>query len=235
MNNITLNQLAYRLATLYRSTYKVTDSISIELFKEWIHSTRALLLKQRLQKPFSHYSQSIIQTLGPVELESVDSSIFTDILAEKYMLRTKRTIPLAINIPGNNEAFIRIGPADRLGVRYKYVSYDTALYSGNGKFNSRDVHVFRIDEHLYIISRDLEAFKGLQYIDVHGIFQNPEQAAIFKNPDWTHDDEYPVDRHLIDDMENIITQSKFPLIMQGTKDPLSTETDNLTQPQVTKE
>lgn len=230
MNNITLNQLTYRLISLYRATYKNTDSIPEELFKDWIHTTRAFLLKQRLVKPFSHYSQSIIQTLGPIELESIDSSVFPDIEAGTHMLRTIKDIPLAINTPGSNEAFTRIGPADRLTVRYKHVSYDTALYSGYGKFNSRDIHSFRIDEKIYIISRDIEAFKRLEYIDIHGIFQNPEQAAIFKNPDWTHDDEYPIDRHLIDDLENIITQSKFPMILQGIKDPISNKTDTLTQP-----
>lgn len=235
MINISLNQLAYRLASLYRATYKDTDSVPIELFKDWIHTTRAFLLKQRLVKPFSHYSQSVIQTLGPVELEPVDSSIFSDISSDKFMLRTLRNVPYAINTPGNSEAFMRIGPADRLNVKYKHVSYDTALYSGHGKFNSRDIHSFRIDEKIYIISRDLEAFKRLEYLDIHGIFQNPEQAAIFKNPEWTHDDEYPIDRHLIDDMENIITQTKFPLIMQGVKDPLSNKTDTITQPQANTE
>jgi len=231
MENITFNQLAYRLIALYRAEYKDTDSLPIELVKEWIHSVRALLLKQRLTKPFSHYSQSIIQTLGPVELESVDSSIFFDIPSDKYMLRTVRKIPLPINTPGNLGAFTRIGPADRLSVKFKQVSYDTALYTGYGKFNSRDIHTFMLDEKLYIISRDLLAFKDLEQIDIHGVFQNPESAALFKNPDWTHDDEYPIDRHLVEDMEKIITETKFRFVIQGIKDPLMDDTDSLTKPQ----
>lgn len=226
----TLNELAYRLMSLYRTTNKDTDSVPIELVKDWIHSTRALLLKQRLSKPFSNMSQAVIQILGSVELEEVDSSIESSIMSEKYMLRTKLDIPLAINTPNNLGAFIRIGPADRLSVRYKLVTYDTALFSGYGKFNSRDIHAFVLDNKIYVAARDLEAFKGLKYLDIHGIFQNPEYAALFANPNWNHDSYYPIDKHLIDDMENIITKSKFPFIMQGLKDPINDDNDTLTQP-----
>lgn len=234
MTTTTLNELTYRLIQLYRSNYKIDDSVPVELFEDWIHSTRAMLLKQRLSKPFTHYSQAIIQTLGPVELEQVESSIAGD-TSGKYMLRTVRDIPLPINTPGNLGAFTRIGPADRADNKFKLVSYDTALFSGYGKFNSKDIHAFMLDGKIYITARNLEVYKLIEKIDIHGVFANPVSAALFKNPDWTRDHDYPVDKHLIDDMENIITKTKYPFILEGITDPFNNAKDDLAKPNINQQ
>ena len=44
----TLNELGYELYELYRGTGKVTDSIDIRLFKDWIKQARARKMGSRI-------------------------------------------------------------------------------------------------------------------------------------------------------------------------------------------
>jgi hypothetical protein len=232
MENITLNQLAYRVLGLYRAAHKETDSLSIRLIKDWIHSIRAMLLKQRLDKPFAYIDDQLIQTykqvdpqdstkLIPLITELVDSSQFELISSGRSMLRTIQTVPPTINRRGQIGTFTRIGPIDRLDKKYKVVSHETALVSGYGKFNMKDIYVFILDEKIYLIGRDLDP---KEMIDVRGVFQNPEQI-----PGFSHDGPYPINRELVDAMEDIIVKTKFPTTLIPYSDTKSDESDNIVQ------
>jgi len=226
--NISLNQLAYRLIGLYRAQYKNTDSLSVRLVKDWIHSTRAMLLKQKLDKPMAIMDENVVQDLGSIELEPVDSSIVPGVPSDRFMMRTVIDIPPTIERRGAVGAFSRIGPADRLEHRFKVVTFETALVSGYGKFNNRDVYAFYLDGKVYVIARDLNSFKHLEYIDIRGVFQNPVEAAKIKNPSYTDDDGYPISRTLVDSMEEIITKTKLAFVMTPLVDKTANEEDDIT-------
>lgn len=222
MENITLNQLVYRIIGLYRAAHKTSDDIpSNRMIKDWIHSTRAMLLKQRLEKPMAVIDDQITQTISPVPLEDVDSSTLELESSGRKMLRTKDIIPPTINRKGLIGTFKRIGPIDRLEKRYRVVSHETALTSGNGKFNKKDIYAFPLDNKIYLIARDLSPKEKL---DIRGVFQNPEQI-----PNFSDDGPYPINRELVDDLERIIVQTKFPTTLVGYKDTVADDTDNLVQ------
>lgn len=226
-----LNQIVWELIELYRQNYKVTDSIDERLFLAWIQSTRAKLIKQRLDENMRLPDEHWVQDLGYVEMEKVDSSVYTGIPSEKYILRSVKSIPWTIHYKGDPGGFTRIGPADKLGINYRLVSYERALVSGNGKFNTDQVYAYLDGDKLCLISKS-NIHKQLKYINVKGIFQNPIDAYEFKNGVGTYnwDYEYPISDSLMNDLKNIIVKENFNFIMVPIDDKKPDSVDNVTRP-----
>jgi hypothetical protein len=230
----TLNELTYRILALYREQYKDSDSLSERLVQDWIHSARAMLIKQKLDKPMSTIDENIVQDLGEIEMESVDSSIIAGVGSDRYMLRTKLDLPATIERSGHIGTYTRIGPADRLEMRFKPVSFETALTSGFGKFNNRDVFAFLIGAKIYLISREINSFKHIEHLDVRGVFQNPVEAARFKKPSYTFDEPYPINKNMTDQLEELILKSKLSIKKIGLMDNVANQTDDIVNQQQTR-
>ena len=223
----TLNELGYELYELYRATGKVTDSIDIRLFKDWIKQARATFLKQRFDEPMSIIDEANVQDLGAVTFIKVDSSLATQ-TSGKYMMRSSTRIPNTINRRGNIGTFTRIAPADMLEKRFNFVSYDRALVSGNGKFNNNDIYAFVNDGYMYLISKT-NIHKYITSVNIKGVFINPQDAYNFRYPNaWTDDMEFPVSQSIVMDMINAILDKKFKLIMTPLEDKVSNGTDDVT-------
>lgn len=226
-----LNMLVWELLELYRASHKVTDSYEERLFYAWIQATRAKLIKQRLDAHMRIPDGHWVQDLGAVELASVDSSAHTTINSNKYILKSVRDIPWTIHSKGEPGGFTRIAPADNLETNFKLVSYETALYSGNGKFNASQVYAALDGQKLCLFSKD-RLHKQLKWMRVKGIFENPIEAYEFKNGvdsyDW--DMEFPISDSIVNDMKNIIVQENFQLIMVPMDDKKVNSIDNVANP-----
>lgn len=225
MENVTLNQIAFEIFEVVRGNISDDDDISIEQIKDMIHNTRARLLKQKFDKNIRVIDNAYVQSLGAMEIEPVDSSAHDSIRSGRYMYRTKKEVPSTIPRFNYEGTFTRIGPADQLGVEYNLVSYNRALYSGNGRFNKNMIFCFLRDNRLYLISNSGLYHKGVQFIDVAGVFENPSQVANFKdvnnNSLYSDDARYPVSRSMVDDIMNVILKEKFALQAQAPSDKLN--------------
>lgn len=228
--NVTLNQIAYGLFELVEGNISDDSEVSLDLIKDWIHSTRAKLLKQKFDRNVRVIDDVFVQSLGAVEIESVDSSANSSIPSGRYMFRTVREIPPTIDRRNYEGTFTRIGPADKLGIKYNLVSYDRALYSGSGRYNKNQIFCFLRDNKIYLISNSGAYHKLVQYIDIQGVFQNPSQVAIFldvSGSSLTFDDEaYPISRSMKDDIENIIKAEKLGIKKQAPSDKINDGDDN---------
>jgi hypothetical protein len=226
---MSLNRLVYDLIDLYRSTYKVTDSLDERNFAVWVQDTRAMLIKQKMDKPMVIPDEAWVQDLGAVEMEPVDSSVYGD--TGKYMLRSVREIPITIHYRGEPGGFTRLGPADRLNINYRIVTQDRALVSGNGKFNQNQVYAFMDGNHIVLISKS-NIHKSIQYIHAKGLFNDPIAAYEFVNGansyDW--DFYYPVSNALVNDMKKIIISENFQLVMVPMDDKKPNSMDNIANP-----
>jgi len=213
MENITLNQIAYGIFEIARIKLTDDDDISLDLIKDYVHSTRARLLKQRFDKNIRVIEDVFTQTLGAVEIEAVDSSTHSTIKSGRYMYRTIREIPATISRHNQEGTFTRIGPADRLGEEYNLVSYNRALFSGSGRFNKDRIFCFLHDNRIYIISNSGLFHKAVQFINVVGVFENPSQVAQFTDSNgnslYSDTGRYPVSRSMADDIQNVIFKEKF--------------------------
>ncbi len=218
---MTLNELVYRIIGLYRAKHKNTDNLSTRLVESWIQSTRALIVRQRLDKEIFTIEESYVQDLGAQELEEIDSSIFAAIPSGRIMKRTKNPIPQPVTIGKGIPGFLRVGPADRMESHFKLVSYEAALVSGYGKFNSKDIYCFYMGKHLYFISKDWNYFRQLDYVDVRGIFQDPVEAG------YQPDEDYPVSNAIVEMMEDHIVKNRLPMVISGLADETANERDDI--------
>ena len=232
---MTLNEAAYRIRRFYRTHYKETDELDIRYVYSWVISTRARLLKQRLDKPMATIDNNYVQDLGPVALEQVDSSICrglpTPLYAYKKIVRTAIEIPPTIDRSGHTGTFTRIGPADMLTTNFKVLDYDDVFYYGYGKFNGSDICAFPLENRIYLYSRSGNHF-NMKYIDVRGVFLDPRDAAVIKDPTWDENDEFPMNETLVDDMENMIKQEK--ILFNIPKDTTSNSSNDIPPTAVVK-
>jgi hypothetical protein len=227
-----LNGLGYEILELLRANNRVTDSFDIRFAKTWVQQTRATLLKQKLDDPYYIIDEHNIQDLGKVAMAPVDSSIGS-VESDKFILRSVSKIPPTINRKGNIGTFTRIASVDLLEAKFNFVSYERALYSGNGKFNQNDIYAFTHEGYMYLMSKS-NLHKLIKEIHIKGVFVNPEDAYNFRYPNtWTDDMEYPVSEAIVMDMQNMILDKKFKFIMTPYDDNRADGADNIVNP-VTK-
>lgn len=231
MENVTLNEIAYSIFETVRGQIADDDNISIEQIKDLVHSTRARLLKQKFDKNIRVIEDTYTQSLGALEIEAVDSSAHSTIKSGRYMYRTVLEVPATISRTNYEGTFTRIGPADELGVEYNLVSYNRALHSGNGRFNKDTIFCFLRDNRIYLISNSGAYHKGVQFIDVIGVFENPTQVAKFKDSNgdslYSDDKRYPISRTLRDDIENVILKEKFGIKATALSDKINDGTHQI--------
>lgn len=155
MLSISLNELVYDLIELYRANHKNTDSLSEEQVRNWIHATRAAIVKSRLdQNPF-YIDQSWVQDLGNVEVEG------TTTVGGITYVKTRDKLPLTINRRGGEGTFTILSPGEVGITPYNYVSYDRSMYAGNGAFNSATKYAFLYDGYLYIKNETLASIQSV--------------------------------------------------------------------------
>jgi len=225
MENVTLHQIAYEIFEVVRGHISDDDDISVEQIKDMVHDTRARLLKQKFDKNPRVIDNAFVQSLGALEIEPVDSSAHGTIKSGRYMYRTKLEIPSTIPRFNYEGTFTRVGPADKLATEYNLVSYNRALYSGHGRFNKDIIFCFLRDNKIYLISSSGAYHKGVQFIDVAGVFENPSQVAKFldvaNNSLYSDDARYPITRALKDDIVNLILKEKFGIQANAPSDNIN--------------
>ena len=223
-----LNEIVYDIIESYRATYKITDSLDERLVSTWVQHYRAELIKQRLEEPMRNIDEHWVQDLGSIEMQPVDSSIVTSYPSNKYILRSVREIPPTIQAKVGIGTFTRISPADKLESNFNMVSYERALVSGNGKFNSNDVFAFLDNKHLCLISKT-NLHKHIKYIHVKGVFQNPIEAYEFANDGNTYswDIEYPISEGLISAIKSFIKDKELRFKLAPMEDNITDGADTL--------
>jgi len=224
MKTTSLNELVYELLELRRARLKDTDPLDRRLVVDWIQSTRARLLEQKLARPMTVIDEHYVQDLGSIPMIKELSNI-EGVSNYDYLWRTSVEIPKVIETRDGKGAYARIGPIDRLSDHFQIETYRTALSLGYGKFNYNTIYAFGIGEYIYLTSNSGLHFT-VKYLDVRGVFQDPIAVAKIKDPLWSYDDDYPINKEMIDQMKELIVQSKFPLTLASAEDKTDNKDDN---------
>jgi hypothetical protein len=228
--NVTLNQIAYGLLEEIRKNVSDDTDIDLRQIKDAIHDARATLLKQKFDKNLRVIDDVFTQTLNALEIEAVDSSVHSTITSGRYFFRTVKEIPPTIERRNYEGTFTRVGPADKLAVQYNLVSYDRALYSGNGRFNKDMIFAFLHNNKIHLISNSGAFHKAVQFINVEGVFQNPEEVARFMDSSGDSltfsDKAYPISRNMRGTIEQMLRQ-KFGIAAQAPTDKVNDGEENV--------
>jgi hypothetical protein len=101
------------------------------------------------------------------------------------LLRTKDKIPDTIERHGA-DLITRVGGPNIMSPGFSYVDYQTAVVSGNGRFNQDVIFAFLFDGYMYLMQRSATiSFTGIEKINIMGVFADPTIVSQFKNCDGT--------------------------------------------------
>jgi len=226
MKTTSLNELVYELLELRRSYLKETDPIPKRLVIDWIQSQRARLLEQKGKKPMVAIDDHFVQDLGAVTMEKYLSNIIDpQIKNYDYMYRTSIDIPRTIESADGVGMFARIGPVDRLSDHYQLTTHNKALMLGYGKFNYNAIYAFVLGDRVYLNSQSGLHFT-IKYLDIRGVFQDPIAAALIKTPTWTYNNDYPINKEMIDQLKVLIIKEKFGLTLVQPDDKRDNKEDD---------
>jgi hypothetical protein len=215
----TLNQIAYSILSSVKPHLSDDEDLRIEQVTYDINVERNALVRRDANKHLN-LNPSIVQDLGCVEMELADSAECCDFSSECKVLRTKETIPTPVELY-DKVLITRVGPIDKGSKQYNFVSYERAIFSGNGKFNKNVIYAYYMNNRIYLKS-NLEELPMIKYINIRGVFEDPVQASKFKdcdeNPCYTNDSAYPIASWMEKSIKEILIERYLKVQMQVPKD-----------------
>lgn len=229
----TLSQLTYDLLNMARGgTISDDDNIGYRQVQFWIKNTRAMLIRQDIQKGRA-ISGNIIQKLPCLEVILVDaSSCPCTIPVGCHILRTKNRIPKPIEVD-TKDMIIRVSSIEMNSKPYSFISLSRAPWTGNNKYAKRNPKAFYFDGYIWIINSS-----PIERITVYGIFEDPTELKQYvdcsSTPCYSDDDPYPISAWMIPMMEKIIMETNFKIILGTTTDNTGNAKSE-TEPTATKQ
>ena len=221
----TLSEISYDLLTIVRPKLSDDSSIDIRQIKYWVNTTRAMLVRQEMNKKRT-IDADLIQTLC-AKLEEVSASdCCTDIGCDK-ILRTVLEVPDTIELY-NKEAILRVAGINKLKKPFSYVDYLRIPFVGNGKFNKDNIFAFLHDKHMYVYSPGNQEYRFLDSISIRGVFEDPETAGLFNECEdqacYTDESPYPMKAWMIPALKELILKSN--LMIQAQAEQVGDESNN---------
>jgi len=232
MEGVTLNKIAYDLLLTVRGgVLSDDDSIDLRQIKFWINNQRAFIIKNSLKG--REISANVIQDLGCVELEAADPAECCGYSSGCTILRTKLEIPTPVKLVGT-DAITHIGPTDKIDIPFEYVTYNRALYSGNGAFNGNLIYAFMLNNRIYLKMKGQGLmYTAMKYINIQGVFQNPEDIQDFTycggDACYTDDTNYPVDSSMVTQIKELVLAKDLRIISTAPKDISNDANDDAKQ------
>jgi hypothetical protein len=154
----------------------VSTVFSRDYMMDLVNQQRTLWLRNEYNKNKRSIDPNIIQDLGCVPLEVVDSvDCCEGIPLECKVLRTKCKIPNTVELY-SKKAITRVGTIDLTQKAFNFIDYKRVPYSGTGRYGKDTIYAFLHNEYLYIYSKNLDVLL-LEFITIRGIFEDPLLAA----------------------------------------------------------
>lgn len=230
--SVSLNELSYRILNII--TPKIIDDQEIDIseVRYDVENARALLVKRRYGNKFkTQLPEAIVQGIKSLEIESVNASNVL-ISSDKVLMRTSLQVPQILEKSSGMPMVKRISSATILSNNFTIVTPQQANYSGNGKFNQKNVFCFYEDGYLYFVTkRDL--FKGIKYVDLEAVFERPTEVFEYLNTNFSgsydNDSNYPIPMDMIDDIEQIVLKNKLRIEASQPIDDINDSSDTAKQ------
>jgi len=221
---MTLNHYAYNIRNIARAGQGNSDDelLNIRQVKFWINAWRAVGVLQRTEYG-KHIDPQLVQDLGVVPLLTVDAAD-SNCPAVEYGCTVKKIIlPKLVDFP-YNRGVVFVGKIDK---RTPFIidSADTTIYKEATQFGNLTSRVYMIGNTMYVKLSAKD--KGLKYINVRGVFEDPESVATYTAPgcDATcYDssvDEYPMPLGMYDFVTKNILMTELSMTLQTAEDELN--------------
>lgn len=228
MTGITLAYIGWDILNFYRANVKDDDSIDIRQIYFWIQNTRARLLKQKFDKPFSIINEAYVQALPTIALQTIDSTQVPGIPSNRYIVQTIVDLPQTLERSNYSHTFTRISAPNLISESYPIIKYEDISTYGNGIFNNRAVVAFIMGQRICLMSKDKFAVRGLGNIYARGVFQNPLLVGQMNVPTYNEYSDYPITQQLIEEIKQVLLQNPtFQLTAKPPEDIIAVNQDEL--------
>ena len=224
---MTLDEIAYNLLNSFRGGRTSQDeTVSLNQIKFNIKHYRAVFIRRDYARN-GLVTRHLEQDLRCVQLEKVDLSKCCNINIDCPAWRSVEKIPRTVRF-NFEEAITYIG--DITGTnRYQLIKPYEVAFIPFDKYTKNNTKGYMIEDYLYILNN-----KGADYVNVRGIFENPEEAFHFTDcnglPCYTDDSQFPMPM----DMVQAITQGMMNgelRLLSGTFSDTTADRSQDTTPQ----
>ena len=211
---MTLNEIAYNILNLVRGgRSNNNDHISISQIKFNIKYYRAMLIRRDFTRN-GMITRHLEQDLGCLELEKVDASKCCDLPVECAVYKTVRKIPKTIRF-SFRDAITHVSDVTGLGT-IPLVESHVVQWLPYDKYAKKKRKAYMIEDYMYIYEAD-----GLQFINVRGVFEDPEDVAKFDcdGSDCYDDDmDFPIPMDMIQTITQGIMSGELMLLASSKND-----------------
>ena len=225
---MTLNEIAQNLLNLVRGGRSHHDEhISMDQIKFNIKHYRAMFIRRDYARN-GFVSRHIEQDLGCVDLISVDASKCCQINTTCPVFRTSKKIPKTIRY-NFEEAISYVGDVSGTN-SIPLINPNTLKFLTYDRYTSENMKAYMLGDYLYIYNA-----KGVDMINVRGVFENPEDVAVFDSecyengpcfdPDSSN---YPIPMDMLNMINQGILAGELALLAGTMSDTI---TDRMQDPQ----
>jgi len=213
---MTLNEISYNILNLVRGGRSSNNEhISTSQIKFNVKYYRAMLIRRDFARN-GMITRHLEQDLGCLELIKVDASKCCNLPTECAVYRTVKKIPKTVRF-NFKDAVTYVGAIDGKA-NIPIVESHTVQWLPFDKYTKNKMKAYMIEDYLYVYNAD-----GLKFINVRGIFEDPEDVALFDcdgSDCYDSDSDFPIPM----DMLQTITQG----IMSGELMMLSSSVNDTT-------
>ena len=201
----TLNTLIDDILLTIRNGHVAgSENISRYQIEQWIHSYRAFLIKQEIEKGFG-IDQQYIQTLPAEELHLVSESSNDNISSHKCVLETVKALPKMVTF---NHIYPVLSVIDMYGNSIQLGDRLKANMQANRKYTCNDYIAYLYGDHLRIDGPNL-----LDNVDIQIIAEDPSLGDC----DFG-DKPYPLPGDKIPTLKELIFTKELAIRLQRSSD-----------------
>jgi len=208
MEFVSLRSIIYDLMNIIRAA-KISDNelISERLIESWIHSYRAKLIKQDIDKD-KYINPDYVQELSLLELIKEEQEI-------RNVYRTTTTIPKSLDF-NYKSGLLFVGDVEDNAIML--VPQQRVVWQQFRRFTRSAPLAYLKNRYIYIHNP-----RGLQYIKVRGIFEVPTEADV----NMTLDSKYPIPINMLDTLKQMILKQELNIISNSFSDSTNDDTNIL--------
>ena len=211
---MTLNEIAYNLLNLVRGGRSNHDEhISLDQIKFNIKHYRAMFIR-RDYSANGFVSRHIQQDLGCIGLEKVDASKCCSLPISCAVYKTVKPIPKTIRY-NFEEAISHVGDVTGTGT-IPFVHSSAIQFLPYDKYTKNKYKAYMIEDYLYVYNAN-----GLQFINVRGIFEDPEELQNYDCGDsmcYDNTNEFPIPMDMIQTITQGIMSGELQLLATSLND-----------------
>ena len=212
---MTLNEIAYNLLNLMRAGRSHNDeNISLDQIKFNIKHYRAMFIRRDFMRN-GLITRHLEQDLGCLTLKKVDASkCDCDFTIDCPIYRTEKKIPRTVRF-NFRDAITHVGDVTGLG-RIPLIEPYEVQWLPHDKYTANRPKAYMIEDYLYVYNP-----KGMELVNVRGVFEDPEELAGLKSCDpvcYDADSPFPIPADMISLITTGLTNGELKFLVSTLVD-----------------